>query len=74
MVVFYLQLVFVAYGKWAWSFYLQLKFGLVLFVYGGTSFLFTVPSVPKFGLVFCAYGSPRVGQETNCRYKLLNCK
>ena len=31
--LFYLRLVFVAYGRLAWSFYLQLKFGLVFFAY-----------------------------------------
>ena len=50
--LFYLRLVFVAYGNWVWSFLLTVenRFGL---------FLLTVPPVRKLDLVFSAYGSPR---------------
>ena len=54
--LFYLRLVFVAYGQLAWSlFYLRVTFGLVFFAYGGKlvwSFLLTVPPWPeiRFGL------------------------
>ena len=60
--IFYLRLVFVAYGQLAWSFLLtvEIRFGLFL-AYGENlvwSFLLTVPLVRKSGLVFFAYSSP----------------
>ena len=44
--LFYLRLVFVAYGKFVWSFLLTVEIGLVFVVYG-----------EKVGLVFFTYGS-----------------
>ena len=65
------SLVFGAYGKLAWSFYLWLKFGLVFFAYGGKpvwsffygrksvwSFFLVVSPFRKLDLVCFAYGFP----------------
>ena len=61
--LFYLQLVYVAYGKLAWSFSLPApEFGLVSFVYGGQlvwSFLLTVPC-PEMTLGLFCLRSPTV--------------
>ena len=64
--LFYLRLVFVAYGSLVWYFYLRLKFGLVFFAYGGKSvwyFFLRFTPVQKWDLIFFAYGSPTVSKK-----------
>ena len=76
--LFYLRLVFVAYGQLAWSFLFKVwsfclwwKFGLVFFTYGSPPpaeirfglFCLRFPPVWKLGLVFFAYGSPTVSEK-----------
>ena len=60
--LFYLRLVFVAYGQLAWSSLLTVEIRFGRSAYGGNSvwsFLLTVPPARKLGFVFFAYGSPR---------------
>ena len=63
--LFYLRLVFVAYGQLAWSFSLMLEIWFGLFAYGGKSvwsFLLTVSPRPeiRFGR-FCLRFPPEIG-------------
>ena len=64
--LFYLRLVFVAYGHLAWSFFLRLKFGLVLFCLWrkiGLVFFLRFPPVWTLDLVFFTHGSPTVSRK-----------
>ena len=68
--LFYLRLVFVAYGTLVWSFLLTVenRFGLFYLRFPPSenwiwSFLLTVPPGQKLVLVFFTYGSPTVGKK-----------
>ena len=58
--IFYLRLVFVAYGQLAWSSLLtvEIRFGLVCLRWKIGLVFLTVSPVRKMGLVFFTYGSP----------------
>ena len=59
--LFYLRLVFVAYGQLAWSFLLTVEIGFVFLLTVENRlglFYLRFPPVRKLGLVFFAYGSP----------------
>ena len=63
--LFYLRLVFVAHGNWAWSFLLtfEIQFGLVCLRWKiCLIFLLAVPLVRKLDCFFCL-GSPTVSKQ-----------
>ena len=65
----YLQLVIVAYGKLAWSFYLRLQFGSVLVAYGGQLIwsFYVLSTPPEIGFDLLCLRFPQQVRERNAQ-------